>query len=121
MRTNIRAVGIEHTNAIDAYVIKKLRDLEKLLNPKEESEVADVEVGQVTKHHQKGAALFFAEINFHVKGKKFRATAKTDDLYAAIDKVKDEIVREVAQFHDKKRDARKKGGREIKRRMVASA
>ncbi len=116
MRTIIQATGIEHTNAIDAYVTKKLRDLEKVLDPKELSEVVEVEVGKPSRHHKSGD-VFYAEINFHVKKKKFRATTKAGDLYAAIDKVKDEIIHEVTRYHDKMRAGQKAGGREAKARL----
>lgn len=116
MRTIIQATGIAHTNAIDAYVGKRLRDLEKLLDPKEESVIAEVEVGKPSRHHKSGQ-VFYAEITMLIKGKKFRATAKADDLYAAIDSMKDEIVEEVARHHDKIRAREKSGGREAKARL----
>jgi ribosomal subunit interface protein len=116
MRTIIQATGIEHTNAIDAYIGKKLRDLEKLLDPKEESAIVEVEVGKPSRHHKSGR-VFYAEITLRLKGRKFRATSSADDLYAAIDEVKDEILGEVAHYRDKKRAELKAGGREVKKRL----
>ena len=66
MRTTIKATNIEHTNAIDAYLLKRLKELERVLDPKEKSELARLEFGKSTKHHKSGE-VFFAEITFHVK------------------------------------------------------
>ena len=118
MRLTIKATNIEHTNAIDAYVMKRMRDLEKVLEPKEKSELARIDVGTTNMHHREGKDLFYAEVTFHVKKKDFRATAKAADLYAAIDKMKDEIVREVTHHHDRVRALRKAGAREMKRRVL---
>ena len=117
MRLTIKATNIVHTNAIDAYIAKRMRELEKVLEPKEKSELARIDVGTTNKHHKEGKDLFYAEVTFHVKKKDFRAVAKSEDLYAAIDKMKDEIVREVTNHHDRMRALAKEGGREMKRRI----
>jgi ribosomal subunit interface protein len=117
MRLTIKASNIEHTNAIDTYVAKRMRELEKVLEPKEKSELARIDVGTTNMHHREGKDLFYAEISFHVKKKDFRATAKAADLYSAIDKMKDDIVREVTHHHDRIRALRKAGAREMKRRV----
>ncbi len=116
MRFTIKATNIAHTNAIDNYVTKRLRELEKVLEPKEKSELARIEVGMLTTHHKSGD-IFFAEITLHVKKKDFRAKTHGDDLYAAIDAMKDEIVGEVTAHHDRMRTLAKEGGREMKRRI----
>lgn len=117
MRITLKATNIEHTNAIDAYVAKRMKELEKILEPKEKSELARVDVGTTNKHHKEGKDLYYAEVTFHVKKKDFRAVAKAADLYAAIDKMRDEIVREVTRHHDRARALHKAGAREMKRRI----
>ncbi|MDO8520490.1 MAG: HPF/RaiA family ribosome-associated protein [bacterium] len=119
MRTTIKATNIEHTNAIDAYLAKRLRELERILEPKEQSELARIEIGKLTKHHHSGR-LFFAEITFHVKNKDFRATGEGADLYEAIDKMQAMIVREVKRRHELVRVKRKSGAREIKQRITGA-
>lgn len=118
MRTTVKATNIEHTNAIDAYLKKRLLELERILEPKEKSELARIELGKSTKHHRTGE-VFFAEITFHVKNKDFRASATGSDLYEAIDKMQAMIVREVKRHHELVRTERKRGGRELKRRINA--
>ena len=117
MRITPKATNIEHTNAIDSYVTKRLKELEKVLDAKEKSEVARVDIGATSKHHKEGKEHFYAEITFHVKGKDFRVVVKSPDLYAAIDKMKDDIVHEVTRHHDRTRSLKKAGGRELKNRM----
>lgn len=116
MRITIKGTNIEHTNAIDAYLTKRLRDLEKLLEPKEASALARVDLGLETKRHKQGK-VFYAEITFHLKGHDFRVVARGEDLYEAIDAMRDEIVREVKRFHGRGRSAKREGAREGKRRL----
>lgn len=118
MRTTVKATNIEHTNAIDAYLAKRLHELERILPPKEQSELARIEIGKLTKHHHSGK-IFFAEITFHVKKKDFRATGEGTDLYEAIDNMQQMIVREVKRHHNLMRGKRKSGAREMKRRIVS--
>ena len=119
MRITLKATNITHTNAIDAYVSKRMRDLEKVLEPKEKSAIARIDVGSTNKHHKEGKEQFYAEITFHVKGKDFRVVTKASDLYEAIDMMKEKIVRDVTKHQDRMRTERKAGAREMKRRMGA--
>ena len=117
MRITLKATNITHTNAIDAYVAKRMRELEKVLEPKEQSQVARIDIGSTTKHHKEGKDLYYAEITFHIKKKDFRVAVKSADLYSAIDEMKDGIVRDVKNHHERARDLSKDGGRELKTRM----
>lgn len=116
MRLTIQTTNIEHTEAIDAYVTKKLAELDRLLDPKEREEIARVELAKTTNHHKHGK-VFYAEITFHLKKKDFRAAEEGEDLYEAIDLMKDEIIREVKRHRDRSRTRTKEGGREMKRRI----
>ena len=120
MRITLKATNIEHTNAIDSYVAKRLKELERVLDAKEKSEVARVDVGATSKHHKESKEQYYAEITFHTMGKDFRVVVKSPDLYAAIDQMKDDIVREVTKHHDRTRSLKKAGGREMKKRMKSA-
>lgn len=115
MRTIIQVTNTSHTDAIEAYIIKKMSAVEKLLKERTEA-IVRIEVGKSTKHHKKGD-VYFAEANLHIKGKEFRVTKQTDDLYRAIDTMKDEVVDEVSSYLDKKRATKKKGGQTMKKTM----
>ncbi len=113
MKTNIKGTNIELTGAINDYLADKLSHLEKLVDHNNEEVVAQVELGKDTKHHKHGE-VFRAEINLHLPGKVLRAVAMSADLYAAIDEMKDEIVREVNTNRGKAEARHKRGGREVK-------
>lgn len=116
MRLTIKATGIEHTNAIDAYVSRKLGELEKYLDPKEKSCIARVEISKETKHHKTGLNVFKAELTMRAGKRDFRIV-KTDesDLYAAIDAMKAEIVSDVKDHYNRLRALKKEGGRNAKK------
>lgn len=94
MKINIMATGIELTPAISDYVHKKVLMLEKYAPSPDV--VAQVEVGKSTQHHKTGE-IFRADIHLIGAGMDYYAEEETEDLYAAIDKVKDEIIREMTQ------------------------
>ena len=73
----------------------------------------DVEVGRTTQHHKSGD-IFRAEINLKLKGDSLRAVREAEDLYAAIDQVKDEIVDLLTTHADKRRTLLRRGAAKIK-------
>lgn len=113
MIINIKATNIELTTAIRDYVEKKVQTLSNFTNTEGDRAECQVEVGKVTKHHQKGD-LFRAEINIGVNGKQFYASAEESDLYASIDKVQEEIKAEIKRAKGKKESLFKRGARNFK-------
>ena len=101
MKINIKATGIELTQAISNYVYKKISSIEKYLDKKSSPDlVAQVEVGRSTRHHKAGN-IFRAEVHITGNGLDVYAVSEQDDLYAAVDLVKDEIVRSMVQKKEK--------------------
>lgn len=115
MNINIKATGIELTPAISEYADKKVSSLDKYFNEKEEV-VAQVEIGKITQHHRSGE-VFRAEVHVTGAGYDLYAASEKEDLYAAIDKVKDEITRELVSKKDRDLTRTKKGGQIIKNMM----
>lgn len=113
MKTNIKATGIELTPAISAYVEEKLSHVERFLDQSDESLLARVEIGKTTQHHKHGD-VFRAEIKLHTSGQDYYAVANENDLYAAVDKLKDGIIAEVKSRRDKQSTLLRRGGRRIK-------
>ena len=114
MTINIKATNTELTPAISSYVEEKVAGLDKFIVAKDpESVLANVEIGLSSKHHQSGK-VFRAEINLHIGGKYIRAVSEQEDLYAAIDDMRDQVIREIKSFKEKKRDLARKGGSIIK-------
>lgn len=113
MRTNIKATGIELTPALASYVEEKVAMLDKLLGHFGDVH-ADVEIGKETNHHKTGN-WFFSEINLHCDGKLIRNVAEEADLYAAIDKMKDNVAEEIRSYEKRKNTLLRRGGRAIKK------
>lgn len=100
MKIDIKGTNMELTEAIKDYVNEKIGSLEKFFDNIVE---ARVEVGKTSNHHQKGD-IFRAEVNLDVPEKYvLRAEATREDLYMAINQVKDELQRQVKKYKEKMR------------------
>ena len=113
MHITIKATNVELTPAIREYTEKRFNSISKFVQKKDDSVLCRVEVGKVTNHHKKGD-VFRAEAKILVAGKELYATSEKEDLYVAIDDVKDELVRELQSTKEKKMDMVRKGGARIK-------
>ena len=96
----IKATGLELTGAIREYVEKKTAVLERYYQHII-SIAAEVDV--TTRHHHKGQ-IYRAELNVRVPGKLIRVEKTADDLYKAIDKVKDHMALMLKGYKEKKQD-----------------
>lgn len=112
MKINIKATGIELTPAISDYVNKKVASIEKYLSGDTSQAVANVEVGKITKHHKAGD-IFRAEIHI-TGGHDIYTEEETEDLYASIDKVKDEIIQKLVHSKDKNITLTRRGQQMVK-------
>jgi len=112
MRINIKGTGISLTPAISEYVEKKINMIQKFLGDGNEI-LVNVEVGKTTKHHKSGD-FFRAEIRVTANGQTYYAVSETEDLYASIDEVKDEIVHEMTSKRKKAMRLFRRGGAKIK-------
>ena len=112
LKINTKGTNISLTPAITEYVDKKVAMLEKFFRNVDEV-LVNVEVGKTTSHHKSGD-IFMAEIHIKAAGEEFYATVDKDDLYAAIDEVKDEMVRELTSSRKKAVRLLRKGGARIK-------
>lgn len=113
MNIKIKTTNFSLTPAIKTYLENKLNSLDKFL-PHDESIIADIELGKTTKHHQKGN-IFKAEVNLKISGRLIRSVAEEWDLRVAIDRVKDELQREIKSNKEKNFSLYKKGARVLKK------
>ena len=116
MKINIKATGIELTPAISNYVQKKIAAVEKYLDKSNTDIVAQVEVGRSSRHHKTGN-IFRAEVHITGVGLDLYAVSEMEDLYAAIDVVKDEIVHNIVQSKGKRQTLAKRGAGMMKNIM----
>lgn len=108
MKINLQASNMELTPSIEQYFEKKiLPELRKFHVPIIK---IDAEVEKTTHHHFKGQ-VFRAEVNIHTAGKLIRAESTEDNLYAAIDILKDTVRREIRESKKREESLRKKTGR----------
>jgi ribosomal subunit interface protein len=100
MKIKILATGLELTAAIKKYVETKIGALTKVWPKNEAEENLDLELARTSKRHQHGE-IFYAEATGKVFGKALRVETKNEDLYAAIDELKDILKKDLAMAKDK--------------------
>lgn len=98
MIVTIHGTEIELTPAIREYIEEKITMLEKFLF---EVTKIEVDVGMRSHHHHKGK-VFYAEMNLSYPGGLLRVEKDAEDLYKAIDKVKDHLKVELESLKAKR-------------------
>lgn len=115
MKINTKATNISITPEISEYVEKKVQMLQKFFSGIDDV-LVNVEVGKTTKHHKSGD-VFRAEIKINANGEEYYTFVESDDLYASIDKVKDEIGYSLSSKRKKALRMFRKGSQMIKDMM----
>lgn len=119
MQINLQGKNMELTEAIKDYVSKRVTNLEKLLTRIEDAGgkvMANFEVGKSTNHHKSGE-VFHADCLIKIDGKEFYGSADKEDLYAAVDDVKDSLYYEINKNKDRTQTLFKRGATSIKKMM----
>ena len=112
MNINIKTTTITLTPAISDYVDKRIGTIDKFLQ--DDSTVqCDLELARTTNHHKQGD-IFKAEAHVVGKDKNIYATEEHEDLYTAIDALRDSLLREIKSTTAKKRSLIRRGGAQIK-------
>ncbi len=120
MKIILKGKDFEITDSVEDYLRKTIKSLEKLFkNYDEELMKVEMEVGRTTRHHQTGD-IFRAEINLSVGGKLFRAESERDDIFAAIDEVRDDLEREIKKFKTKNETISIRGARSFAKQFKIS-
>ena len=94
------------TEAIQTYIEEKFMSLAKYMEALEPVDKCDIEIGKLTEHHHKGK-IFFAEITMQIPGDLIRIEVTEENLYAAIDKAKDELKVKLIKIKELRIYARK--------------
>src|SRR3989344_2339722 len=116
MQINLVSKNIPLTESIKDYVSKRVTNLDKLLSRIEEKNgkvMANFEVGKSTNHHKSGV-VFHADCLIKIDGKEFYGSADKEDLYEAVDAVKDSLYNEINKNKDRKKALFKRGALKIK-------
>lgn len=116
MTLKIAAIKTHHidlTPAITDYIEKRLSKVDQLIDDSDTSAQIDIEIGKEVPDQHSGD-IFYAKISLHIAGEYLFADTKKDDLYAAIDAAKEEIVREVRRKKGKRETLVRRGARALK-------
>lgn len=100
MRLQVKARGLELTQEMRTYAESKLRRLDKQLA---DETAVEVELAEETK-----GGRFTAEALVFAKGQTLRATESTSDLRASIDKLVDNLERQIIGYREKRRLERRR-------------
>ena len=119
MKINVLCKNMELTQAISEYVTGRVSDFEKLLTKielQDEEIIGNFEVSKSTNHHKAGD-VFHADCSVSVDGKQFYASSDKEDLYQAIDEVKERLYTAISKSRNRKQTLFKRGATSVKKMM----
>jgi ribosomal subunit interface protein len=119
MQINLQGKGIELTESIKDYVLKRVTNLEKLLSKIEEEKgeaMVNFEVVKTTNHHKSGE-IFHTSCMIRIDGKKFFAESDHEDLYNAVDEVREILFNEINKKKDREQTLFKRGATSVKKML----
>jgi ribosome-associated translation inhibitor RaiA len=112
----IKATNLTLTQDIVASVEKRFASLAKFIvtrSPDQEVRF-QVEVGRKNKGKSKADDKFFVELDVLVSGERHRVVAQASEINDAIDEAKAEMTAHLSRVHERAKDDRRKGGRQVK-------
>ncbi|MDD3190538.1 MAG: ribosome-associated translation inhibitor RaiA [Candidatus Pacebacteria bacterium] len=116
MNIMIKGTNLELHNDLKAYAEEKIGGLKKFMEGIDlggNRVIARVELAKTTQHHQQGD-IYKAEVNLQFPKKMFRSVVESDDIYKAIDEVKDELRIMINSYKEERIDNSRRGRRIIK-------
>ncbi|MFA6520637.1 MAG: ribosome-associated translation inhibitor RaiA [Candidatus Paceibacterota bacterium] len=119
MQINLQSKNMELTEAIKDYVLKRVTNLEKLLsNIKTKAGEVKVsfEVSKSTNHHKAGE-VFHADCSITIDGDNFYGSSDNEDLYSAVDEVKEILFNEINKNKDRKQTLFRRGAKSVKKML----
>lgn len=116
MNIIIKGTNLELHNDLKDYVDEKIGGLKKFMEGMDlggNRVIARVELAKTTQHHQQGD-IYKAEVNLQLPKKMFRSVVESDDIYKAVDDVKDELKIMINEYKTEKIGKSRKGRKLIK-------
>ncbi|MCX6716901.1 MAG: ribosome-associated translation inhibitor RaiA [Candidatus Taylorbacteria bacterium] len=111
MNIAIKGTSLTLTESITTYVNTRFGAVSKFVDS--DDVICHVEVGRTTRHHKNGD-IFRAEVRVIIGGKEHYVTSEKEDLYVAIDEVKDSLMRDIALSKVKKTTFFRRSGAKLK-------
>lgn len=97
----------ELTDAIKGKLEEKMASLYKYLNEEEDTVSFNARLGKVSNHHNNGK-IYYVEISVHTPSKNYGARVEAEEVYAAIDMIRDELAHNINHYREKVRDLSRK-------------
>ncbi len=119
MKINLLGKNIELTDALKDYAEKKVGDLEKFISSMETSDgevVVSFELGRSTEHHKSGS-VFHSDCHITINGKDFYAESDKEDLYQAIDEIKENLYEDIRRYKERRNTLFIRGARSVKKML----
>ncbi|MEK7104672.1 MAG: ribosome-associated translation inhibitor RaiA [Patescibacteria group bacterium] len=119
MKINLQGKNFELTEPIKDYVLKRVTNLEKLLSTIEKrgGEVkVNFEVGKSTKHHKRGE-VFHSDCLIKINGKEFYSSSDKEDIYQAIDEIRESLFNEIRKNKDRRQTLFRRGASSVKKML----
>lgn len=114
MKIKVQGLHTALTPVIIEYTEKRLSSLSKFI--KNDATVCTVELIKTTNHHKSGD-IFKAEGSMNIYGEDIYAVSEKEDLYQAVDELRDELERILSSRKDKKITLYRRGAQKIKSMM----
>ena len=90
MKVTIKATNFDLTLELKRVIEEKIATLDKFIPHINTPVEAFIEVAIENRHHKKGK-IYYAEANIKVPGEIIRSEAREENIYKAINTVKDEL------------------------------
>lgn len=112
MHIILTGLHMDITDSIRTYTLDKMSHLEKYVTNDSSAKLA-IELSRTTAHHIHGD-IFQAEAQLHIRGLTTSHRTTQNDLYKAVDVLKDMLVRELASHKDKERSVVRRSAHKLK-------
>jgi len=107
MKVTIKTTNLKLTPGVKKAIEEKIATLDKFIPYIDTTVEAFVEVAFETRHHKKGK-IYYAEADIKVPGKIIRSEARGEDIYQAINEIKDELQLLLKKYKKRKIDQSEK-------------
>jgi ribosomal subunit interface protein len=111
MKIHVQGLHTTLTPVITEYAEKKLNSLSRFI--KNDASICNVELIKTTNHHKSGD-IFKAEATITDGKDSVYAVSEKEDLYQAVDELRDELERILSSRKDKKITLFRRGAQHIK-------
>lgn len=109
MHVDIYSKGIELTDALREYVFDRMSHVQKYTERPDAEMHAYVEIKKNSGHHKTGTNAYHASARFVVDGHEYFAETSHEDMYAAVDTVRDHLYREIRDKKGKRESMFRRG------------